>query len=450
MNNPNILFIFSDQQRWDTMGCYGQELDTTPNLDRIAARGTRFEHAYSCQPVCGPARACLQTGKYAAELGVYTNHKLLPRDEKTLANHLYEAGYEVGYIGKWHLASFGERGGEDDFRTRAVPIERRGGYIDYWLVADALEFTSHSYDGYMFDADGNKREFPEGRYRADAQTDWVIEYLENRKTDKPFYLMVSYIEPHHQNDHNRYEGPEGSKDKYRDFKVPGDLVDTEGDWRENFPDYLGCVNSLDYNAGRIFDTLEKRGELKNTVVIYTSDHGSHFRTRNGEYKRSCHDACIRIPMIISGPGFTGKGVPADLVSLIDIPPTILRAGGVTPPKAMRGRPLQDLADGSAEDWPEEIFLQISESQTGRAIRTKKWKYSITAPDKDGHAGFSDMYAEDFLYDLEKDPHERNNLVSDPAYAGLRAELRETMKRRMQEAGEEAPEIKPKALGIAAM
>jgi len=446
MNQPNIVFIFSDQQRWDTCGCYGQPLDITPNLDRMAAEGVRFEQAFTCQPVCGPARACLQTGKYATEVGCHTNHRLLPLDEKTLAHYLKEQGYDTAYIGKWHLASCGKHGGVDDFRTRPVPPERRGGY-DYWLASDALEFTSHSYDGHMFDGDGNKREFPDGRYRVDAQTDWVVEYLQSRKDErKPFFLFASYIEPHHQNDHRHYEGPHGSRERFKEFATPGDLIDTAGDWREEYPDYLGCINSLDQNVGRIRDTLTALGIADNTLVIYTSDHGSHFCTRNSEYKRSCHDGCIRIPMIVHGPGFTGGTVCHDLVSLIDLPPTILRAAAppaddrLSPLQIMRGRPLQPLVAGKAQAWPEEIFLQISESQCGRAIRTARWKYSVRAPGPSKNDPASDVYVEDFLYDLDADPHEQNNLVADPDYATVRGALAKTLKRRMVEAGESEPTI----------
>lgn len=440
MKQPNILFLFSDQQRWDTCGCYGQPLNTTPNLDRLAAEGVRFEHAFTPQPVCGPARACIQTGKYATEVKVHTNHRMLPQDEKTLAHYLSDLGYTTAYIGKWHLASFGPRGGPDDYRIRPVPPERRGGYTDFWLASDTLEFTSHSYDGHMFDGDGNKREFPEGRYRVDAQTDWVIEYLQNQTDDQPFFLFVSYIEPHHQNDHSHYEGPKGSKERFSDFVVPGDLVDTEGDWAEEYPDYLGAINSLDENVGRIRDALEELGLAEDTLIIYTSDHGSHFRTRNNEYKRSCHDGCIRVPMILNGPGFRGGETPEALVSLIDLPPTLLTAAGMAPPKAMRGLPLQDLVSGQPTDWRDEVFLQISESQCGRAIRSDRWKYSVRAPDKSGRDPASEVYVEDFLYDLEADPFERNNLVADPDLADVRQTLTSTLKRHVLEAEGAEPQI----------
>jgi len=441
---PNIIFFFSDQQRWDSCGCYGQPLDLTPNLDRMAAEGVRFENAFTCQPVCGPARACIQTGKYATEVGCHTNHRMLPTGEKTIAHRLSEAGYEVAYIGKWHLASQGPRDGADDFRERPVPPDRRGGYKDFWLASDVLEYTSHSYDGHMFDAQGNRREFPPGKYRVDVLTDWAIEYLRARRRERPLFLFISYIEPHQQNDHNHFEGPRGSKERFKDFSVPGDLADAAGDWQVEYPDYLGCVASLDENLGRLRAELENLGMADDTLVFCTSDHGCHFRTRNGEYKRSCHDDCIRIPMVACGPGFAGGKVAGGLASLINVAPTILTAGGVEVPSTMRGRPLQRLVDGSARDWPEEVFLQISESHCGRAIRTAKWKYSVRAPEKTGRDADSEVYVEDFLYDLSADPHERNNLVAEPSLSAVRAELAATLKRRMLAAGEAEPRILPAA------
>ncbi len=440
--NPNIIFFFTDQQRWDTCGCYGQKLNVTPNLDQMAKEGVLFDNAFTCQPVCGPARAVLQTGKYASETGCHTNHTLLPMNDDTVAKIMRRNGYEVGYIGKWHLASTGPKEGPDDFREKSVPVDRRGGYLDYWLASDVLEFTSHSYDGYMFDSDGNKREFPEGRYRADAQTDWVLEYLETRDLKKPFFLFISYIEPHHQNDHNCYEGPKGSKEKFKGYEVPGDLMDKKGDWRENYPDYLGCINSLDENLGRVRKKLKDLKIDDNTIIIFTSDHGSHFRTRNSEYKRACHDGCTHIPMVICGPGFKGGRRLDEMVSLIDIPPTFLKSGGIEPPAFMKGHALNELVDGKRKSsWPDDVYIQISESQTGRAIRTHKWKYSVTAPGIPANAGFSGTYVEDFLYDLEKDPHEKNNLVADPAYGKVREEMRKRLLKYMKIANEPKAEIK---------
>lgn len=446
MRKPNILFVFSDQQRWDTMGCYGQKQPVTPNLDRLAQKGTRFENTFTCQPVCGPARACLQSGRYATEIGCYRNNIALPRGSiRTLADRMHEAGYETGYIGKWHLASTGGDSHENlgerfNCRTSAVPPALRGGYRDYWLASDALEWTSHGYDGHMFGADMKQVDFK--GYRVDCVTDFALDYLRSRKLDRPFFLFLSYLEPHFQNDHNRFEGPVGSKERFRDYEVPGDLAGTAGDWRENYPDYLGCCESIDRNFGRIRDMLDRRGIADDTVVFYSSDHGCHFRTRNSEYKRSCHEASIRVPLIAAGPGFDGGGVVRRLVSSIDIPPTLLRCAGAAS-DGMSGRALQPLLNGNAADWPDDVFIQISESQVGRAIRTARWKYSVRAFDKDGSldAG-SDRYEEEFLYDLQNDPCERHNLVRQSEYAGVRARLAARLKRRMHMAGEKIPEIRP--------
>jgi arylsulfatase A-like enzyme len=434
---PSIIVFFSDQQRWDTCGCYGQRMPVTPNLDQMAAEGVRFEHAFTCQPVCGPARACLQTGKYATEVGCYRNDIALPVGERTLANWFSDAGYEVGYIGKWHLASTGK---EHNYTVSAVPPDRRGGYKDYWLASDVLEFTSHGYDGHFFDGEGKQVDFK--GYRADCQTDFVLEYLRTRDGQRPFFLFVSYIEPHHQNDHHRFEGPNGSKERFAHFDIPPDLADTAGDWRENYPDYLGCCASLDHNLGRVRAELQRLGQLNDTLVMYTSDHACHFCTRNGEYKRSCHDDSIRVPMVACGPGFRGGRVISDeLVSLMDVPPTLLAAGGVAKPATMHGRPLQELVEGRAQDWPQEAFVQISESQIGRAVRTKRWTYSVKSPTGGDHPA-SELYREEYLYDLDNDPYQKRNLVGDAAYAGVRAELAVRLKRRMAEAGEKEPRILP--------
>ena len=437
-SKPNILFFFSDQQRWDTVGCYGQRLPVTPNLDALAADGVRFEYAFTPQPVCGPARACLQTGRYATEVGMYRNDAHFQPGGLTVPEWLTGAGYEVGYLGKWHLAGT---------RTEPVPPELRFGYKDYWLAADALEHTSHGYEGgYMYDADNQRVDFP--GYRVDSVTDFVLDYLQSRDGSRPWFLFLSYLEPHHQNDRNRYEGPVGSKERFKDYDVPGDLEGTGGDWRENYPDYLGQCNSLDHNLGRIQQELIRLGLADNTIIIYTSDHGSHFCTRNSEYKRACHDDCLRIPMIIHGPGFRGGKVIDELVSLIDIPPTILAAAGVEAPGLMHGHPLQTLVDGSAIDWPEVIFAQISEDHTGRAVRTKRWTYEVSVPREDT-VGFlknespgSDIYYEAYLYDDQADPHQRTNLVADPAYTDIRAELATLLLKKMQEAGEIVPKILP--------
>ncbi len=438
MKSPNIIFYFSDQQRFDTLGCYGQKLDVTPNLDKLAECGTRFQNAFTAQPVCGPTRASLQSGKYPTEIGCHINALPLPQDIKTVANYLDEAGYETAYVGKWHLAT--DRVNGIELAREPIPVERRGGYKDYWMASDVLEFTSHGYNGYVFDKDNNQVDFI--GYRADAMNNFAIDYLHNKSSDKPFFLFISQIEPHHQNDRNTYEGPDGSKERFANYEVPADLVGTDGDWRENYPDYLGCCHSLDQNVGRLIDTLKDIGEYDNTIIIYTSDHGSHFKTRNGEYKRSCHESSLHVPLIISGGAFSNGGVCNELVSLIDLPTTVLDIAGVAKPADYRGASLVSLVDGSSVEWKKNIFAQISESQVGRTIRTDKWKYSIRADAHHKNDASATTYYEDFLYDLSADIAEKNNLVADASYENIRQELQTIIKKEILDIENIAVDILP--------
>ena len=439
MKRPNIIFYFTDQQRWDTMGCYGQRLPITPNLDRIAAEGCRFDGAFTCQPVCGPARACLQTGLWPTETGCFRNDIELPRNVPTLAGALNEAGYKTAYVGKWHLASNRDKGLLN--RTGPIPKDLRGGYSDDWMAADALEYTSHGYNGFVFDKENQRVDFT--GYRVDCINDFAVDYIHRQDGQQPFFLFVSQLDPHHQNDHNRYEGPDGSKRRFADYDVPGDLMGHEGDWRENFPDYLGQCNRIDEAVGRMVDALKDQGLWENTIFIYTADHGSHFRTRNEEYKRSCHDGCTHIPLIIHGPGFNRRAVIKELVSLMDLPATILDCAGASRPAGFHGRSLRPLASGEADDWENAVFMQISESQVGRAVRTPDWKYSVRAHGKNNRTDMdSDTYTEDFLYDLTSDPHEQNNLIADPAFAPVRDKMRALLLDKMAKAGEKRPTILP--------
>lgn len=440
-NKPNIIFFFPDQQRWDTLGCYGNPMNLTPNIDRMAREGVRFENAYSCQPVCGPARSCLQTGKYATETGCWRNEKPLPANEVTVAKLLKQSGYETAYIGKWHLAP-----------KNPVEEEHRGGFTDYWLASNCLECTSEPYEGTLWDKDNNPVKF-KNRYRADAITDFALDYLDRRESSNPFFLTISYVEPHFQNSKKKFIAPDGYAERYKDYYVPGDLEGLDiGDWKTELPGYYGMCKSLDENFGRLCDKLDQLGISDNTIIVYSSDHGCNFETRytpnkstcpEWKYKNTCHDASSRVPMIIYGPGFTGGKVINELVSIIDLPPTLLDAAGVGIPSFMRGRNLKQLVDGNANDWPKEVFIQISEDYVARAIRSGRWKYCVDDPEKDGWLeSCSDNYVEQYLYDLENDPHERNNLVCDPRYRQIRSELSEILKRRMKEAGEKVPTIHP--------
>lgn len=430
----NIVFYFSDQQRWDTVN-----EQVTPNLMQLAKEGVKFENNFTCQPVCGPARACLQTGLYATECGCYWNGIAMPQTIKPLASYFNDAGYQTAYIGKWHLASDRYPGVGLHCESTAVPKERMGEY-QYWRAADVLEFTSHGYDGYVFDENGNKIDFK--GYRADCINDFALEYLDNCDKDKPFFMFISQLEPHHQNDHHCYEGYKETVDDYKNYPIPDDLTFLKGDYKKSYPDYMSAINRLDYNVGRLVQKLKDLGIYDDTIIIYTSDHGSHFKTRNPEYKRSCHESATHTPLIIKGGGFEGGKTETRLSSLIDLPPTLLSMAGIDIPKSYSGIDLTKQID-NPDDKRKCVFIQISESQCGRAIRTDRYKYSVRTAGIVGYVHHSSrVYFEDFLYDLEKDPIEKNNLVKDSNYRQVREELKALLIEQMTAAGEAKPMILP--------
>lgn len=422
---PNVILFFTDQQRWDTTGVGGNPLGLTPNLDRMARGGTHATVAITPNPLCAPARASMQTGQYPTAVGCYRNEIPLPADATTLAHHFGKAGYATGYLGKWHLAS-----------ENPVPQEQRGGYAS-WLASNTVEFTSDAYRTILFDDDGEAVLLP--GYRADALTDAAIRFVTDHH-DEPFFLFLSYLEPHQQNEVDAYLAPEGYAEQYQGRWMPPDLsaLGAQSKVHEQIGGYFGQVKRLDEGLGRLRESLRSLGLLDNTIIAMTSDHGCHFRTRNQEYKRSCHDSSLRVPLALSGPGFDGGRVIDGPVSTLDLPPTLLDAAGLDVPAQMQGQSLL-----SSEDRRKEAFFQVSETEVGRGIRTKRWKYYVVAPDADGCGdAAAERYVEQALYDLDHDPYELENLAGYRTYTDVAVWLRETLARRMVDAGESEPVIEP--------
>ncbi len=426
---PNVIVFLTDQQRWDSTGLHGNPLGLTPNLDRVARAGTHVANSFTCQPVCGPARASLQTGMYATATGCFRNDIRLPDGMPTLATQFRAAGYRTGYIGKWHL---GDR--------EPVPQSQRGDYED-WLASNVLEFTSEPYRTVMYDNDDQPVRLP--GYRVDAQTDAAIRYIDANRA-APFFMFCSFLEPHHQNRTDDYPAPDGYRERHESRWTPPDLLALGGSSQQHLPGYWGMVRRLDEAFGRMLDALRSLDLLDETIVLFSSDHGNHFKTRNSEYKRSCHEASIRVPTVLTGPGFTGGGQISELVSLVDLPATLLDGAGLPVPEPMQGRSIRPLLGGRGDgSWPREVFVQISESEVGRAIRTHRWKYGVTDPGLDGNGSpGSETYRETHLYDLEVDPYELNNLSGSTAHRELCDQLGERLIERMVSAGEEPARIVP--------
>ncbi len=429
---PNVIVFFTDQQRHDTTGVHGNPLGLTPNFDRMARSGTHLVNSFTCQPVCAPARSCLQTGRYATQTGVWRNGLTPHAHLRTLAHHFNDAGYDTAYLGKWHLVS-------DDV-LGAVPRAGQGGYQTF-LGANQLELVTDSHDCRLWDEDGREHRLP--GYRVDALTDAAIRYV-GAPRDRPYFLFLSHLEPHHQNHRDDYPAPEGYAERYTGGWMPPDLQRLGGTAPQHWGGYCGMVKRLDEALGRLLDALRSLGQLEDTVILFTSDHGNHFKTRNREYKRSCHDASIRVPTALRGPGFNGGGALDALVSLVDLPPTLLDAAGIPVPPEMEGRSVLRKVRDRSSDWPQEVLVQISESQTGRCVRTARWKYSVRCPEQDTTTGEpvsregAVVYADDCLYDLDADPWELNNLIGMAPYASVVSDLRRRLAARMTAIGEAEP------------
>jgi len=307
----------------------------------------------------------------------------------------------------------------------------------------------------MWDAQGKPIHFS-GVYRVDFLAQRAVSFL--RTAREPFLLMISQLEPHFQNDCNCFVAPKGYAERYANPFVPQDLRFFPGDWQKQLPDYYGCVARVDESVGTILKALEECGVQDNTIVAFVSDHGCHFRTRNSEYKRSPHESSIHIPLVIQGPAFNRSMMVSELTSQIDVAPTLLDAVGVPVPNTMQGRSAMPLLDRKTDSWLQEVYVQITESQVGRALRTPEWTYAVVANQRpQPRAGASDRYEEYQLYNLADDPHQLLNLAGrkdnpklvhyegDGPLVDIASHLRERLLARMVDAGEARAVIEERVL-----
>ncbi len=431
---PNIVLVISDQFRWDCVGAAGlNPMNLTPNLDAMASRGVIFRSAYCNQPVCAPARGSIFTGQYPSRHGVWRNGIPLDPNATTLAGTLRQHGYSANYIGKWHLGPSNPAG--------PVPRQNRGGFLDLWEAANALEHTSHAYEGDLFDGDGKPIHFS-GVYRADFMTQRAQQFL--RSARSPFFLTVSYLEVHHQNDSDTFDPPKEYKQRYANPFVPHDLRPYPGSWPSQLADYYRCVAAMDKCVGDLRKTLAETGLDRNTILMFVSDHSNHFKTRNTEYKRSPHEGSIHIPLIVEGPGFNRGMQVSELVSQVDLMPSLFEAAGLPVPDTVQGRSFLPLLEKKPVDWRNEVYFQMAEFVTGRGLRTPQYTYAAMAPKQPGWKAVAgaDKYVEYVLYDNYADPYQQVNLAGRAEYQKTAQELRERLLARMREAGNPPATIEP--------
>lgn len=405
---PNFLFIYTDDQRYDSLGVVQREQGErarfpwfkTPNLDRIAAEGMRFRNAFVTLSLCAPSRAAFLTGRYNHANGVIDNHTPFPTNNVTHATLLRAAGYKTAYIGKWHHG--GQRG-------------QRPGF-DY-----SASFVGQGrYDDCPFEINGVAT--PTTGWVDDVSTDYAIEFMQQNK-DKPFSVVVGFKATH-----GPWSPPERAADRFDGEKArPVPNLDArpiyrDGDNQQKAKrtgagteaginlNYLRCISAADDNVGRLLKALDDLGLAGDTVVVFSSDNGFY----NGEHglgdKRSAYEESLRVPMLLRYPKLVGKGTTSDeMVLNIDLAPTFLELAGVSAPKEMQGKSWLPLLAGRKTDWRQSFLAEYFYEQnfigtpTLVAVRTKDAKL-IKYP---GH----DEWTE--LFDLASDPYETKNLAGEP-------------------------------------
>ena len=420
---PNIIFYLSDGQRFDTLNP-----QVMPNLWELSKEGARFTNSFTCHPDSVAASACLQTGMYTTQLDRSKNGGVLSEGTKTIADYFNDNGYDTAFIGEWRLADKGKN---------AVPKEQQGGY-KYWRAANTLGITAQGEAVCVFDENGNKSEL--NGYRADAINALAIEYINSREEDEsPFLMFVSQPELTLKKGNSHFEGFNETVESFRNYPIPEDLSFLKGNYKQEYPNYISAINRIDHNFGELVKSLKEKGLYENTVVIYTSNYGCHFKTRNSKYQQSCHDSAIHTPLVIFGGAYKKGVVDNRLVSLIDLPATMLDFADVYVPSTFLGVSVFDGAE--ANERRNSIFIQLCKSQT-RAVRTDKYKYSVTAPRLGALSGKAKIYFEAYLYDLSHDPNEKMNLANDKNFKEIRKNLSDVLLPEMDKAWEEKPKIKP--------
>lgn len=439
---PNILFIMADDHAAHALSCYGSVINTTPNLDRIAREGMRFENCFCTNSLCAPSRAAILTGAYSHCNGVRTNGDRFPENQETFPRLLREAGYQTALVGKWHL--------------RSDPVG-----FDYWNI---LPGQGLYHDPEMIEMGEKKRR--QG-YVTELITDYSIGFLEQRDANRPFCLLC-----HHKAPHRRWEPdgrhahlfedrdiplPETFEDDYsfrgtaareaemrverdldrEDLKAepPQGLTESElKQWKYQryIKDYLRVIASVDDNVGRLLDYLDETGLANDTLVVYTSDQGFFLGDHGWFDKRFMYEESLRMPLLVRCPRLIAPGsANKDMVLNVDFAPTFLDLAGLPAPDGMQGRSFEPLLRGKRpKDWRTTMYYHYYEYpgvhgvRAHYGVRTQRHKLIHYYGDLD----------EWELFDLARDPHELRNVYAQPDYGGVVAELRAELERLRRQLG----------------
>ena len=413
----NVVFILSDDHRYDAMGFMGHPFLDTPHMDSLAANGVHLKNAMVTTSLCSPSRASILTGLYTTKHRVIDNNRLVPEGTVFFPQYLQEAGYETAYIGKWHMggATDAPRPGFD----RWVSFRGQGSYLPTRAGLNV---------------DGKK--VPQKGYITDELTDYAVEWLKSRTGDKPFFLYLS-----HKGVHANFTPAARHEGRYDDLEItppasqantdanyagkPRWLKDQRNSWHGvDFPyhsdldiagyykNYCEALLSVDDSIGTVLQALKELGVYDSTLVIYMGDNGFMFGEHGLIDKRVAYETSIRVPMLMQCPElFQGGTVVEEVVANIDIAPTVFEAAGLVTPDYMDGLSFLQVAQKKNVPW-RDYFLYVyfweknfPQSPTVFALRGAKYKY-IT---------YYGLWDSDELYDLEADPGETTNLIASEAH-----------------------------------
>ena len=443
---PNILFIMSDDHASHAISAYGSRINQTPNIDRIAKEGIRFNNCFCTNSICTPSRATILTGTYNHVNNVTTLSSKLDGRLTTFPKLLQAEGYQTAIVGKWHLGHGGH----------ANPTG-----FDYWNI---LPGQGLYHDPEMIDM-GEKKVYP--GYVTDIITDLSLDWLKERDPEQPFMLMTHHKAPHrpwdpdeklmHLYQNTDIPEPETFHDDYsnrasaakeakmrvdrdmtdRDLKYPvpeGLTSAEEKQWKYQryIKDYLRCVASIDNNVGRMLDYLDQEGLAENTIVVYTSDQGFFLGDHGWYDKRFMYEESLRMPFVMRYPREIEAGsINDDMILNLDFAQTFLDCTNVDQTDEMQGRSFRPLMNGKTiEDWRTSMYyrywmhLAHHHVYAHYGLRTHDHKLIYYYADGLGTPGSADdpKPPEWELFDLKKDPHEINSVYNNPDYSEIQAQL----------------------------
>jgi len=453
---PNILYIMADDHASHAISAYGSHINKTPQIDRIASGGMRFTNCFCTNSICTPSRAAILTGQYSHKNGVYTLDDSLDPSRDNVAKELQQAGYQTAMIGKWHLKT-----------------DPSG--FDYWNI---LPGQGVYYDPVFITKSGRKKY---DGYCTDLIADFSLNWLKQRASNKPFFLMCHHKAPHRpwqpapkyaklfegetigepDNLFDHYEGKPRSvaavQMKIGENSTKGDLktnkpAGLEGDalrrWAYQYfiKDYLRCVQSIDDNVGRMLDYLDAEGLAKDTVVIYTSDQGFFLGDHGFFDKRLMYEESLRMPFLMRYPGVIRPGsVNDDIVLNVDFAPMFLDFAGARTPAEMQGRSFRANAAGrTPADWRTSMYYRYwmhndpdHHVPAHYGIRTKEYKLIYYYGKPLGMKGAFEpaTLPEWEFYDLREDIREMKNRYADPAYQEIIEKLKTELKRLQRDVGD---------------